>query len=150
MMDAAAPEANAYEFQSGGVVTMLYKLKLKFEDQREVLEKEELNNKANYEMLMQKLTDDIKFNKEETAKKTAFKAQRLEDAATAKGDLELTEKNKAEDEKKLEDTLAACHAKSKEYEDNQVTRAGEITAIEKATEILASTAVTGNADTYLP
>lgn len=129
---------------------MLYKLTLKFEDQLTVLEKEELNNKANYEMLMQKLTDDIKFNKEETAKKTAFKASRLEDAATAKGDLALTEKAKAEDEKTLEDTLASCHVKSKEFEENQVTRAGEITAIEKATEIIASSAVTGNADTYLP
>merc|ERR1719359_902439 len=29
-----APEANAYEFQSGGVVSLLEKLKLKFEDQR--------------------------------------------------------------------------------------------------------------------
>jgi hypothetical protein len=150
MSGSGAPEANAYEFQSGGVVTMLYKLRLKFEDQRKVLETEELNNKANYEMLMQKLTDDIKFNKEETAKKTAFKAQRLEDAATAKGDLDLTEKNKAEDETKLEDTLAACHAKSKEYEDNQVVRAEEIEAIEKATAILGSDAVTGSADTYLP
>jgi hypothetical protein len=149
-MGAGAPEANAYEFQSGGVVAMLEKLRLKFQDQRKVLEQEELNSKGNYEMLMQKLTDDIKFNKAETAKKTAFKAQRLEDAATAKGDLELTEKCKAEDEKKLADTLAECSAASKEYEKNQVVRAEEVQAIEKATEILESEAVTGNADTYLP
>jgi len=149
-MGAGAPEANAYEFQSGGVVEMLYKLRLKFEDQRKVLETEELNKKANYEMLMQKLTDDIKFNEEETAKKTAFKAQRLEDAAIAKGDLELTEKAKAEDEKTLADTLATCAANSQEYEGNQVVRAGEIKAIEKAIEILSSEAVTGNANTYLP
>jgi hypothetical protein len=147
---AGAPEANAYEFQSGGVVTMLYKLRLKFEDQRKVFQEEELNNKANYEMLMQKLTDDISFNKKDTAKKTALKAQRLEDAATAKGDLELTEKAKAEDEKTLEDTLAACHARSQEYEGNQVVRAGEVKAIEQAMEILQGGAVTGNADTYLP
>jgi len=31
--ESGAPEANAYEFQSGGVVSLLEKLKLKFEDQ---------------------------------------------------------------------------------------------------------------------
>jgi len=57
-----APEANAYEFQSGGVVSLLEKLKLKFEDQRLALEKEEMNSKANYEVLMQQLTNALEAN----------------------------------------------------------------------------------------
>merc|ERR1740121_3110751 len=105
------PEANAYEFQSGGVVAILEKLRLKFQDQRLQLQKEEMNSKHNYEMLKQELTDDIKFAKATVEKKTAVKAQRQEDLSVAKGDKATTEAAKAEDEKKLSDTLAACHAK---------------------------------------
>merc|ERR1719401_1439404 len=47
-----APEANAYEFQSSGVVEMLEKLLDKFIDERTVLEKEEMNSKHAYDMLM--------------------------------------------------------------------------------------------------
>jgi len=145
-----APEANAYEFQSGGVVAMLEKLRLKFQDQRLVLEKEEMNANANYETIMQQLTDDIKADKNDVAEKTAARAGRLEDAATAKGDLEITQAAKAEDEKALSDMTAECSAKSDEFEKNQVMRKAEIEAIEKAMEILSSDAVTGNADKYLP
>merc|ERR1719327_798695 len=42
--ETSAPEANAYEFQSGGVVSLLEKL-LKFEDQKLTLEKEEMTSK---------------------------------------------------------------------------------------------------------
>jgi len=41
----SAPEANAYEFQSSGVVEMLEKLLDKFIDERTTLEKEEMNSK---------------------------------------------------------------------------------------------------------
>jgi len=148
--EAGPPEANAYEFQSGGVITMLEKLKLKFQDQLLVLEKEELNAKANYEVLMQQLTDDIKASKASVGKKTVMKAGRLQDAATAKGDKDVTEATKAEDEATLSDTLAQCRATSEEYEKNQVVRAGEIKAIQEATKILSSNSVSGHGTTYLP
>jgi len=122
---AGAPEANAYEFQSGGVVSLLEKLKLKFEDQKLALEKEEMSAKANYQVLNQQLTDNIKENKKTIDEKTALKAKRLGDAAQAKGDKEVAETSKAEDEKTLSDTNAECKATSEDFENNQVTRAGE-------------------------
>ena len=51
----SAPEANAYEFQSNGVVEMLSKLLDKFIEERTVLEKEEMNSKHAFDMLMQEL-----------------------------------------------------------------------------------------------
>merc|ERR1719333_2033879 len=51
----SAPEANAYEFQSSGVIEMLEKLLDKFIDERTTLEKEEMNSKHAYDMLMQDL-----------------------------------------------------------------------------------------------
>merc|ERR1719326_2538921 len=134
-----APEANAYEFQSQSVITMLEKLSKKFKDQLLALEKEEISARSNYETLMQQLTDDMRRDKKMTAEKTA-----------AKADLEITENGKAEDEKTLSDTNAECESKSEEYEKDQVTRAAEVKAIEKAVEILSSGAVTGNAEKHLP
>lgn len=145
-----APEANAYEFQSGGVIAMLEKLLHKFEDDRFALEKEEMSLKANYDMLMQKLTDQTEGATAAISTKTEAKAGRLTDAADAKGELEKTEAALAEDEKILSDTKSECATKSQEYEKNQVTRSDEVKAIEKATEILASPAVSGNAEKHLP
>jgi len=145
-----APEANAYEFQSGGVVGMLEDLEAKFKAQLLEVEKEEMTAKSNYQLLKQQLTDDIKEDEEAVSTKTKEKATRKEDAAQAKSELEATTKTKADDEKILSDTNAECVARAHEYEKNQVTRAEEVKAIEKAIDILSTDAVSGNAKTYLP
>merc|ERR1719506_1955577 len=48
-LDVAAPEANAYEFQSHGIIEMLEKLLDKFIDERTTLEKEEMNSRHAFE-----------------------------------------------------------------------------------------------------
>merc|ERR1719359_1451121 len=123
--DLAAPEAAAYENQSGGVVAMLEKLLHEFEDELFALEKAEMKAQANYDMLAQKLTGLITDGNNGIASKT-------------------------EDEKTLSDTKVECHSKADEYEKNQGTRADEIKAIEKAIEIMSSPAVSGNAEKHLP
>jgi predicted nucleic acid-binding Zn-ribbon protein len=148
--ESGAPEAAAYEFQSGGLIDMMEKLKIKFEDQRTALEKAEIAAKGNYDTLAQALTDNIKDMSNSINQKTQKKATRKSDAAEAKGDLEITKSAKAEDETKLSDTLAECSARADEFEKNQVLRSEEIKAITKAAEILASPEVSGNADKHLP
>merc|ERR1719331_1659962 len=123
-MSVSAPQANAYEFQSGGVVDMLTKLKDKFEDERAALEKEEMTAKQSYEMMMQDLTDQV----------------------------ERTETTLArdEDQKYLDDLVAGCTQKSADFESRQKLRAEELEAIDKAIEIISSSAVSGAADKHLP
>jgi len=70
----SAPEANAYEFQSSGVVEMLEKLLDKFIDERTALEKAEMNSKHAYDMLMQDLNAQI-------AQATADRGQKAETKA---------------------------------------------------------------------
>jgi chromosome segregation ATPase len=141
----SAPEANAYENQSGGIIGLLEKMLQKFEDQRMTLEKEEMSSKANYETLMGTLNDHIQSNKKAISSKVAAKAQKKVNAGTAKGDLSITENAQSEDQTTLSDTKAACSAASDEYEKNQNTRADEIEAIQKAVKILSSDAVSGAA-----
>jgi len=146
----SAPEAKAYENQSGGIVGLLEKMLQKFEDQRLALEKEEMNCKANYETLMQTLNDHIQSNEKAISSKVAAKAQKKVNAGTAKGDLSITENSQSEDTTTLSDTKAACRSASAEFEKNQNTRADELEAIAKAVDILSSDAVSGAADNHLP
>merc|ERR1711957_859539 len=92
--------------------------KLKFEDQRLAVEKAEIAAKSNFQVLAQQLTDDIRDMDKSSAEKLVKKAERLSDAAEAKGELQITTASKAEDETKLLDTKAECIAKSEEYDKN--------------------------------
>mmetsp|Transcript_114252 Transcript_114252/g.323069 ORF Transcript_114252/g.323069 Transcript_114252/m.323069 type:complete len:672 (-) Transcript_114252:81-2096(-) len=145
-----APQPNAYEFQSGNVVEMLEKLGTKFKEERTGLQKAEMAKRHNFEMLVQRLTDSIKAAQASVSDKAGFKSRRLEEAAAAKGDLAMTTKVKGEDEQSLSDTNVLCHARSEEYETNQVTRSDEIKSLGKAIEILSSEKVIGHSETYLP
>merc|ERR1719265_192268 len=146
----SAPEANAYEFQSQGIIDMLQKLLDKFEDERNTLEKEETNARHAFEMLMQDLKAQIEGATQAREEKAETKAKKLQAAADAKGDLEDTTTTMEADKKYLADLTATCEQKATDFEARQTLRAEEIQAIEKAIEILSSAAVSGNADKHLP
>merc|ERR1719420_1351395 len=146
----SAPEANAYEFQSGGVVEMLEKLLDKFIEERTTLEKEEMNAKHAYDMLMQDLNAQVSQAKTDRDEKAEFKADTLQSKADAQGDLQDTTTTRDEDEKYLADLTATCEQKASDFESRQQLRAEEIEAIEKAIEIISSEAVQGNAEKHLP
>merc|ERR550514_2357658 len=149
-LSVSAPQSNAYEFQSGGVVDMLEKLKDKFGDERGALEKEEMSAKHSYEMMIQDLTDEIERATAEKGRKTRTKGQRAEDLATAQGDLADTTASRDADKKYLDDMVAGCTQKSADFESRQALRAEELEAISKAIEIISSSAVSGSADKHLP
>jgi hypothetical protein len=149
-MSVSAPESNAYEFQSQGVVDMLEKLHDKFEDERTDLEKEESNSRHAYEMLMQDLTAQIETATEDRESKAQLKASKLQSAAEEKGDLGDTTATRDSDTEYLDKLVATCSMKSSDFENRQQLRTDEIAAIDKAVEILSSGAVSGNADKHLP
>jgi len=145
-----APEANAYEFQSHGVVEMLEKLLDKFVDERTTLQKEEMNSRHAFDMLMQDLKAQVAQASTDRGEKAEAKAKTLQAKADNKGDLQDTSTSKAADEKYLSDLSATCSTKAGDFESRQQLRAEEIQAIEKAIEILSSGAVSGNAAKHLP
>merc|ERR1719335_601233 len=146
----SAPEANAYEFQSGGVIEMLEKLLDKFIAERTQLEKEEMNSKHAYDMLMQDLKAQIAQATQDRTEKSETKAKKLQAKADAEGDLTDTTTTRDADEKYLADLTATCEQKSSDFEARQQLRAEELVAIEKAIEIISSGAVAGNAEKHLP
>jgi len=146
----AAPEANAYEFQSHGVVEMLEKLEDKFIDERGTLEKEEMNSRHAFDMLIQDLKAQVAQANTDRGEKATAKAKTMQAKADNTGDLQDTTTSKAADEKFLSDLTSTCSTKASDFESRQQLRAEEITAVEKAIEILSSGAVSGNAKKYLP
>jgi len=146
----SAPEANAYEFQSSGIVEMLEKLQDKFMDERTNLEKEEANSKHAYDMLMQDLTAQIDQADTDRTSKAEFKAKALQSKADTEGELSDTSTTKHEDEKYLADLTATCQTKASDFESRQQLRAEEIEALEKAIEILSGDSVSGAAEKHLP
>jgi chromosome segregation ATPase len=146
----AAPESNAYEFQSQGLIDMLDKLRAKFEDERSEMEKQEVNAKHAYDMLSQDLRAQIDEGNEGRAKKSEAKGKALQASADAKGDLSDTTTTRDDDTKYLTDLVATCTAKSAAFEERQKLRGEEIVAIEKAIEIISSGAVSGASEEHLP
>merc|ERR1719379_2528882 len=112
----SAPEANAYEFQSNGVIEMLEKLLDKFIDERTTLEKEEMNSKHAYDMLMQDLNAQIAQGTKDRDEKAETKAKKLQAKADATGDLKDTTTTMLADKKYLADLTATCEQKASDFE----------------------------------
>merc|ERR1719217_940220 len=134
----SAPEANAYEFQSGGVVDMLEKLKGQFKKQKLGLEEEEMNAQHGYEGIMQDLTDNIENAEAEIARRTKVKAETEQEKADDEKDLAQTTADRDEDQKYLDDLTALCTQKRADFAKRQELRQGELDAIAKAIEIIGS------------
>merc|ERR1719265_2763710 len=100
--------------------------------------------------MMQDLNSQISNGSEEEDSKTAFKAKREEDKATAEGDLADTEAAKKEDEKFLSDLTSECEQKAIDFETRQKTRQEELDAIAEAVEIMSGDSVSGSAAKHLP
>merc|ERR1719199_1605910 len=146
-LSVSAPEAAAYEFQSGGVVDMLENLKEKFEDELRDLEKEEMNAEHAYELMSVDLKASIKQADGEMNAKAKIKSEKEEAAAEAKGDLSDTTAAHKEDSTYLSELGAQCTQKSADFESRQQLRAEELEAIQKAIEILSS-GVAGRSEKY--
>jgi len=146
----AAPEANAYEFQSGGVVEMLEKLNDEFSGKKTDLEKEELGAQQAYEQIRQQLADNIENAEFEISKKTKLRAETEQNKADLEGELAQTTADRDEDQKYLDDTVALCTQKTTDFEARNKLRGEEIEAISKAIEIISSQAVAGSGDKHLP
>jgi prefoldin subunit 5 len=145
-----APEANAYESASGGIIDMLEKLLDKFIAERTLLEKEESDSKHAFEMMMQDLKTQIGHAQTDRESKSDTESKKKQGKANAEGDLEDVTGTRDADSKYLGDLVAECETKAADYVSRQKLRADEKEAITKAMEIIGGGDVAGNADKHLP
>lgn len=145
-----APKPKTYEFQSGGVISMLESLQDKFVDERNTLETEEQAKKHAYELLAQRLEAQSVQSDKEEQEKTQFKAKKMQTKASSTAELEETKAEKESDVKYSTDLKATCDKKASAFKVRQQTRKEELEAISKAQEIISGGAVSGNAKKHLP
>lgn len=134
--DEAPPEANAYEFQGGGIVSLLKKLKDDFREKLGECQKEEANSLHAYNMKYTDLKDSVENSNADIEEKTATKERKLEQRALDKKELASTISVKKEDETTLKDAVTECEEKTLSFEEKQKLRAEEIEAISTAIGIL--------------
>jgi len=139
MMDEdqeGAPEANAYEFQGGGIVAMLKKLTDDFRTKLGECQKEEMNSAHAFNMKYTDLKDSVENSNADIEEKTITKERKLEQRAQDKKELGSTIAVKTEDESTLKDTQTECKEKSLSFEEKQKLRTEEIEAITTAIGIM--------------
>lgn len=146
----AAPEANAYESQSGGVIEMLEKLQVEFKNKKNELDNEEMQAQQNFEAIMQQLSDNIENAEHEVSKKKDTRAETQQLKAETEGDLASTTRERDEDQAYFDESDALCKTKAHDFEQRQNLRAAELTALKKAVEIIGGDSVAGSGEKHLP
>jgi len=128
----------AYESKSGVIVDMIKDMQKKAETELSELRKKEMTAAHEFKMLEQGLTNEITHSKEALSAATSAKAQAGEDQAKAEGDLVEVTKTKSADQAYSNELRGECEAKATEWEARQKSAKGEMGALAKAKEILAS------------
>jgi len=148
-LETGAPEANAYESQSSGVVGMLNQLQKKFMTEQSTLQRNEQNMKGAHAVLTQDLNAQVEQTKNDISKKTVNKAKRAAFKSDKTEDKNQAAKMLSDDSKFLSKLKADCSMEVRNFASRQQLRADEIEAIEKAMEIISSN-VAGRATKHLP
>jgi chromosome segregation ATPase len=133
---AGAPAPAAYEGQSGGIISAMEDMLEKAEAQRSDGQKAEMEAAHNFAMLKQSLEDAIKVEKKEMSEAKKQKAVAEETGATAEGELERTNKEIADDQKKLKELQQECMTKAEEHQQEQKERGEELGALAAAKKVL--------------
>lgn len=150
LAEAAPGEANAYEFQSGDVVTLLQELRDKLRDEVTALQKEEMERRHAYERIVQDLASQTSAAKNEQQKKTKGAAENKEASVKSGAQLDSTSATRDDDAKFLEDLDSTCNQKADEFEARQKLRHEEVQALQKVVGILSGASVAGAAEKHLP
>merc|ERR1719420_318763 len=130
--EEGAPDAAVYESHSGGILDTLGGLLEKAENQLNTATGTETANKNNFEQLKQSLTDEIKYaNKDKDEAKKGL-AESNEIKASAEGDLEVTNKDLAEDKSVLGSLHMDCMTKAQDFEAETTSRGEELKALAMA------------------
>lgn len=144
-----APEAAAYESSAGTIVELMENLQAKLKDEKQSLEKDEMNRQHAYEMIAQTLTDQIQQDTDSRNAKASSKKSREADSAQTQGDLAEIQGAISKDEKYLTDLRAACKVKTADFQERKKTRSEELKALAQAIEVLSDAAVSGAPATKL-
>lgn len=144
-LNRSAPEANAYEFQGGGIVDLLEKLQAEFTTKVSDAEKAEVNGRHAFELASQDLADIIEQTKAQLSQAQQAAQSARASAASASKSLDSARVSKSEDVQFLKDLRVECSHKEMSFIEKQKLRQDELEALGKAVEILGAGSIAGAA-----
>merc|ERR1719201_41514 len=109
MLFREAPEAYGYEFQSGGVVDMLGKLRDDFGTQKRQLEQNEMSAQHGHNQMRQQLQDNVENAEHEISRKKTTRAEQEKLKAEEEGELADTTSDRDAAQKYLEEMTNLCN-----------------------------------------
>eukprot|EP00435_Cladocopium_sp_Y103_P058578 s1388_g20.t1 len=145
-----APELDSLEFSSDRIEDMLNELRDKFTDERSKLEKEEMTLHHAHQSLMQELTTMISQAEAEQQDLTQRKASEQQGLGANRAGLADAEASEKEMKTYLEEVTQNCAKKAKDFKERRKLREGELSAIDKAVDLLSSEEGTALVSLRLP
>lgn len=139
-----APELDALDFSSDRIEDMLNELRDKFTDERSKLEKEEMTLHHAHQSLMQELTTMMSQAEAEQSDLTQREASERQGLGANRANLADAEASEKEMKTYLEQVTQNCAKKAKDFKERSKLRAGELSAIDKAVDLLSSEEVGRN------
>jgi len=147
-LEMGAPAAAVYKSHSSNILDVLEDMKVKAEEQLSNLRKAEVNNRHNFEMLKQSLEDQSAADTKDMEDEKAGKASASEALATAKGDLDVTNKELASSKQQLATAHSSCLQVAADHEASVAARKEELGVIAQATKMLEATSSGAVSQTY--
>jgi len=134
--DVGAPAGAVYTSQSGDILNTLQDLKEKAEGQLDAARNKETADTNNFNMLKQSLEDQVSYGNKELAEAKSGISEASEKKATAEGDLGVTSKELAEDQKAKATLHHDCMTRAETFEAETKSRGEELNALAKAKQII--------------
>lgn len=121
-----------------GILGTLEDMKQKAQETLSSARMQEMKSNHNSQMMVQSLTDAMNLAKSKLSDAKASKAGLTESSGKAKGELAETKKAKVADSFYVDNLKQDCQAAAGEWNDRQESAKGEISALDKAKEILTA------------
>merc|ERR1719188_2440044 len=125
-MEPGAPEVDAYESQSGGVVELLESLHSKFKKELADVEEAEAQQAHEHDLVDLHLKNTIEKETSDRDEKAVAKGKKAAASAKANGELTETRTAKQADEALKQEIEATLTAKTTAFEQNQEVRKQEL------------------------
>merc|ERR1719265_2340868 len=146
--ETGAPDAAAYENQSGGIIETMQGLLDKAHASLDDARKQEAESKHNHDLFKQALEDKVKVATRNLDAAKKGKAQAEEAKATAEGDLSVTTKDLKADIEVLEGLHHECMSGATDFEEETASRAEELKALATAKKIIQESTGGATEQTY--
>ena len=141
--EVGAPAGAMYENQSGGIVDVLQGLLDQANEQLDKMRAVESSALHNYQQLKQSLETSLKYANDDLDESKKGLAASQEGQATAQGDLDITSKDLAEDQKALAGLHQTCMERATEFETEAKSRSEEMKGLEVCKDAMKKIQIRG-------